>query len=373
MVHISDGVLLPEVLAAGWLITIVILAVSMYKIRAEEIPKLSVVTAAFFVASLVHVPIGPTYVHLILNGLIGVIVGQAAYVSIFIGVVMQAFLFGHGGITTIGVNTMNMGLPALAAYWIFKFGCRLSNTPFHIPVIGCIAGASAVILALILTAVILMSTGKEFVVVAIAFLVFHIPIVIIEGMIVGSVVGFLKKVKPEVLNLNSKIIPLLLICIIFFLMQPTADAHMMHIHTTVITEEPKITIHCKAYFSGGKPVEGGVVKIYSLINGNEELYQELTTDENGRFNFSQKNGTYRYKIVVEATHIPGHRAEAIVNLNKTINSGSGEKVEPKQEISLYLQITIGLVCLFGLLVVSLVYLFYKHKNKKDKNAIPANR
>lgn len=33
-------------------------------------------TAAFFVASLIHVPIGPTSVHLLLNGLLGVVVGR---------------------------------------------------------------------------------------------------------------------------------------------------------------------------------------------------------------------------------------------------------------------------------------------------------
>ena len=62
-------------------------------------------TAAFFVASLIHVSIGPTSVHLLLNGLLGVIVGRRAPLAVLLGLTLQAVLFGHGGFTTIGVNT----------------------------------------------------------------------------------------------------------------------------------------------------------------------------------------------------------------------------------------------------------------------------
>ena len=155
MAHISDGVLSPEVLAAGWLITIIILAITLKKTNIEEIPKLSVVTAAFFVASLVHFPVGPASVHLILNGLVGVIIGRLAYLSIFIGIVLQAFLFGHGGITVIGVNALDMGLPALAAYGIFRFWRGRLN----ISVLGGIAGGLGVFFALILTSIMLITTG----------------------------------------------------------------------------------------------------------------------------------------------------------------------------------------------------------------------
>ena len=41
------------------------------------------------------------------------------FVSIFLGLILQAILFQHGGITTIGVNSVMMGLPALLVYRIF--------------------------------------------------------------------------------------------------------------------------------------------------------------------------------------------------------------------------------------------------------------
>lgn len=199
MVHISDGILSPEVLAAGWGVTIVLLALSMRKMKAEEIPRLSLITAAFFVASLIHVPAGPTSVHLILNGLVGVTLGVLAYPSIFIGLVLQALLFGHGGVTVIGVNSMNMGLPALAAYSLFRFGGK-TGTPRRLGLFGGLAGGLAVTLAVILTSLMLLTTGEEFMGVAIALIIAHIPIILIESIVVGSIVAFLATVKPEMLK-----------------------------------------------------------------------------------------------------------------------------------------------------------------------------
>jgi len=118
--HISDGVLSAPVLAVGWIITAVFIAIAIWwskkkGIEVEAIPKLSVMTAVFFVVCLVHIPIGPTCVHLILAGLLGIILGILAFPAIFIGLVLQAFLFQFGGRTTRRINTMNVGIPALFA------------------------------------------------------------------------------------------------------------------------------------------------------------------------------------------------------------------------------------------------------------------
>ena len=77
-VHISDGVLTWPWLAGGFALAGLLAAVAMMQVRDEEIPRIALMTAAFFVASLIHVPIGPTSVHLLLNGLLGVVVGRRA-------------------------------------------------------------------------------------------------------------------------------------------------------------------------------------------------------------------------------------------------------------------------------------------------------
>ncbi|MEA3488667.1 MAG: cobalt transporter CbiM [Euryarchaeota archaeon] len=210
MVHISDGILSLPVLAAGWAITIVLLAVAIWWSKKkgnleEEIPKLSVMTAAFFVASLIHIPVGPTSAHFILNGLVGVILGIFAFPAIFIGVVLQTVLFQHGGITTIGVNTANMGISALIAYCIFKWGNKVGMTlmkkELSVWIFGALAGGVGVFLAVIFTAFSLVLSNEEaFFAIAIAFTVTHIPIIIMEAIITGSIAVFLLKVKPELLG-----------------------------------------------------------------------------------------------------------------------------------------------------------------------------
>jgi ABC-type Co2+ transport system permease subunit len=72
------------------------------------------------VASLIHVVVGPTSVHLLLNGLVGVVLGWRACLAIPVGLSLQAALIGHGGFSTIGVNSCVMGLPALLAGLLFS-------------------------------------------------------------------------------------------------------------------------------------------------------------------------------------------------------------------------------------------------------------
>ena len=204
--HISYGVLSFPVVAVGWCVTLALLAITLRwgtKDRgiAEEIPKVSVMTGAFFVASLVHIPVPPTSVHLILNGLLGVVLGVLAYPALFIGLTLQSLLFSFGGIDALGVNTMNMGVPALIAYGVFRTGCR-RGAPMAL--LGAICGGLAIFAAAILMAICLITTGKEFVDVAKVAVASHIPIMIIEAVITGSVVAFLAKVEPEMLPVDKE-------------------------------------------------------------------------------------------------------------------------------------------------------------------------
>jgi len=205
-VHISDGVLSSPVIAAGFGITLVLLGITLWWGTregdiTEQIPKLSVMAGAFFVASLINVPVPPTCVHLILNGLMGVVLGALSYPAIFIGLTLQALLFQHGGITTIGINTVIMGVPALITYGIFRIGYR-KGVPLTL--LGTVCGGLAVFLSVIFLAVSLITTGEEFMAIAKLTAIAHIPIVIIEAVVTGSVVTFLAKVKPELLPIDME-------------------------------------------------------------------------------------------------------------------------------------------------------------------------
>ena len=70
--HISEGILSAQVLVSGAALTTVGTAIGLRKLDYDRIPQVAVLSAAFFVTSLVHIPIGPASVHLILNGLMGI-------------------------------------------------------------------------------------------------------------------------------------------------------------------------------------------------------------------------------------------------------------------------------------------------------------
>lgn len=201
--HISDGVLSAPIVVGGYIITAGIAASNIKKMKAFDMPKIAVMSSAFFVASLIHIPLGPTSVHLILNGLVGIILGPLSFVSILLGLTLQAVLFQHGGITTIGVNTIMMGIPAILCYKIFDFNkhFRFKNKEV---VFGAIAGALGPFMGTLILALLLVSTGSAFIGVAKYAALAHLPVIIIEGIITGFIVLFLVKVEPEILGRRAQ-------------------------------------------------------------------------------------------------------------------------------------------------------------------------
>ena len=204
MVHITDSILAPWLWVSGFVITAAILAYTLSKMKIDDVPKISVITAAVFVASLIHFQIGPTSFHLIFSGFAGVTLGILAYPCIFIAVVMQFFLFQHGGLTTIGINTFNMGVPAIISFFIFKAGMKLNiGVSKNEVLFGAIAGGTAVALAVLLLAVQLLVTGEEFTEVTTLVVAAHIPLILVEAIFTGVIAGFLVIVKPEMLSIKK--------------------------------------------------------------------------------------------------------------------------------------------------------------------------
>lgn len=77
--HIAEGVLSAPVLITGAVVAAAGVAYGLKKIQANHFMLAGLLGAAFFVASLIHVPIGFSSAHLILNGFLGVVLGWAAF------------------------------------------------------------------------------------------------------------------------------------------------------------------------------------------------------------------------------------------------------------------------------------------------------
>jgi cobalt/nickel transport system permease protein len=196
--HISEGVLSPAVLAAGVGLTIVGTAIGLKKMDYEAIPRVAILSAAFFVATLIHVPVGPVGLHLVLNGLMGLLLGWLAIPAILVALFLQALLFQFGGLTVLGVNTVIMALPAVICFYLFRPWLRRSGPLAGLAAFAC--GALAILLSGLLVAVALLFSGQGFLQVAQLALVAHIPVMVIEGLVTFFIFFFFKKVRPEMLE-----------------------------------------------------------------------------------------------------------------------------------------------------------------------------
>ena len=195
--HISEGVLSGPVLISGGVLAAAGTAIGLKKIDYDQLARVGILSATFFVASLVHVPIGPSNVHLIMNGLVGLLLGWAAFPAIMVALLLQGVFFQFGGFTTLGVNTIIMALPAVMCYYMFAPLLHKDRPFLFLAGFGC--GFFAVLLGGIIVGLSLMFTEEDFFTVAALVVTAHIPVMIIEGIVTAFSVAFLKKVQPAML------------------------------------------------------------------------------------------------------------------------------------------------------------------------------
>ncbi|MHC4398129.1 MAG: cobalt transporter CbiM [Planctomycetota bacterium] len=192
----TEGIL---VLAGGAVATAAGTALGLRRLDYERIPQVAILSSAFFVVSLIHFPLVGVSVHLVLNGLVGLILGWAAFPALLVALLLQAVLLGHGGPLALGVNTLTMALPAVVCHYVFGRMARSGHEPTSVAA-GVAAGVTAVLLAGVLTASALWAAGREFEVFAGAALGFYVAVAVVEGAVTAGVVVFLRKVRPELLK-----------------------------------------------------------------------------------------------------------------------------------------------------------------------------
>ncbi|WP_434340170.1 cobalt transporter CbiM [Motilimonas cestriensis] len=201
--HIVDGALSIPVLALGGVLTAIGVGIGLKRMDYDNLPQVGMLSAVFFIASYIHLPLGFTSVHLIMNGLIGIVLGWAAFPALFVALILQAVFFGFGGVLVLGVNTFNIAIPGLIMYAICYWGIR-SGSSKRAAIWGAIGGAGAVAITSLLVAGALALSGDAFILVAKATLPAHVPVMLIEGFVSGAAVYLLHQVKPELLGVKAQ-------------------------------------------------------------------------------------------------------------------------------------------------------------------------
>ena len=212
--HIPDGFVSPQLCIVGYGLSGLVTWHCLRQVKRQpdptaQMPKAALLAAAFFVASSIQIPLPPMSLHLVLNGLLGAVLGYYAFLAILIGLFFQALFLGHGGLSTLGVNAIIIGVPALVGYGVFQLRRWLprSLTPaMRYGISGFLAGATGMTLAVTIFISLLIfavPVGFDAATERTALLtlgIAHGPLIIIEGLFTALLVTFLQRTKPDLLT-----------------------------------------------------------------------------------------------------------------------------------------------------------------------------
>ena len=199
--HISEGILSPAILTAGGVLSFTGTAIGLKKLDYDKVMSVSLLTATFFVASLIHVPLGPGSVHLVLGGLMGILLGWICFPVILVALFLQMIFFQYGGLVVLGVNTTIMAFPAVICSYLFRSWFKQNGKKRQAAAFSC--GFLSVLLSSLLMALALFSTDRGFFQASLLIIAAQIPLMFIEGIITMFAVSFLAKVQPDFLQIRK--------------------------------------------------------------------------------------------------------------------------------------------------------------------------
>jgi len=125
--HIPDGYLGPATCGFFYVVMLPVWAAASRivkkTLKARQVPMLAIGAAFSFVIMMFNLPIpGGSTGHAVGVVLVAILLGPwAACIAITVALVIQALLFGDGGITAIGANCFNMAfVMPFAGYYLYK-------------------------------------------------------------------------------------------------------------------------------------------------------------------------------------------------------------------------------------------------------------
>ena len=319
--HIVDGALSMPVLIGASTLAVAGIAKGVRELDLQRIPAAGLLSAVFFVASLVHVPIGPSSLHLIMNGLAGLILGWIAFPALFIGLLLQAVLFGFGGLTVLGVNTLNIALPAVIVFFLCRRGVAGANATLA-AVWGALAGALAIALTALSVAAVLALSGEAFIPAAQLVVITHVPVMVVEGLLCAAAVTLIRRVRPDLLGVvarsaSAKVALSGLLLLALFCAALPAVAHKVVLSAWPLGH----TIEGELGFSSGSMAKPGTR--IEVFGPDGERLGETAVDADGLFR-------YRPTAAVPHTLRPnlgaGHVAETTLSVDELPAIATAEPV-----------------------------------------------
>ncbi|NWF92559.1 MAG: energy-coupling factor ABC transporter permease [Syntrophaceae bacterium] len=128
-IHFPDGVLPIWLWGSGFIVAILVGLILFRFAKREEwirhLPLLGMMSAAMILGA--SVEIVPIAYHINLTVISGILLGPSLiFLATFVVNVILA-LFGHGGITVIGLNTLTLSIEGVLGYFLFRILWRLTR------------------------------------------------------------------------------------------------------------------------------------------------------------------------------------------------------------------------------------------------------
>jgi cobalt/nickel transport system permease protein len=156
--HIPDGYLSPQTFVPLYGVSIVCWSVALKKVKrdlsAREVPYLAMAAVFSFLIMMFNIPVpGGTTGHAVGSGIIACLLGPwTAVIAVSVVLIIQAVVFGDGGITTIGANCFNMAVAMpFVSYWVFRLVKAGSLKPWRVYFAAFLSGYAGLTVSAVLT------------------------------------------------------------------------------------------------------------------------------------------------------------------------------------------------------------------------------
>ena len=222
--HIPDGYLSPQTYVPFYAIIIPYLALASSKVkkslRSRHAPLMALGAAFSFVIMMFNVPIpGGTTGHAVGGVIVAILLGPwAASIAVSVALIVQALLFGDGGITALGANCFNMAVVIpFVGYYSYKI--IAGNSEITAPrrwVAGAVAGYLGINIAAVLAGIEfgiqpLIASGPDghplyapypLAVAVPAMALEHLILFgLVEALVTALVISYLQKADSELLTI----------------------------------------------------------------------------------------------------------------------------------------------------------------------------
>jgi cobalt/nickel transport system permease protein len=204
--HIPDAFMPISQGLIYWAIALVFIALSLRWVRREmdetKVPLMAILAAGIFVIQAFNLPVAMgTSGHLVGGALAAIVLGSpwAAVFIISLVLIVQGVIFGDGGLTTMGVNILNMGVIG-GFVGFYSYHGLLSATKsvnlsaFAAGWLACLIPALAAALELWIAGTFPLELG------ILAMGLYHVLIGIIEGGITLVALRLIASVRPDILK-----------------------------------------------------------------------------------------------------------------------------------------------------------------------------